>query len=145
VRLSGNRRARNGAKGTYSVSQSDVPDTQPRTVRSVNSPIADIDQGVKGDKDKSDTHRFRPCIGSQSGAGMAPDRIRRSAMKNKLSYEIPVLLSVAETAERCGVSTKTVRRWIKHRGLRIYRPGEGRLIRISESDITKFLNNGRRN
>ena len=62
------------------------------------------------------------------------------SMKNKEANHVPVLLSVAEAAERCSVCTKTVRRWIK-RGLRIYRPGGGRLIRISETDLLSFVNN----
>jgi excisionase family DNA binding protein len=76
---------------------------------------------------------------------MAQEAVRRLSMKNKGPSPIPVLLSVAETAERCGVSTKTVRRWIKRRCLRIYRPGGVRLIRIDESDIAEFIKDGRGN
>jgi excisionase family DNA binding protein len=74
---------------------------------------------------------------------MAQEAVRRLSMKNKGPNQIPVLLSVAETAERCGVSTKTVRRWIKRRCFRIYRPGGGRLIRIAESDLAEFIKRDR--
>jgi len=66
-------------------------------------------------------------------------------MKNKAPNHIPVLLTVAEAAERCRVCTKTVRRWIENGLLRIYRPGGGRLIRIAESDIAEFIKDGRDN
>ena len=49
-----------------------------------------------------------------------------------------VLLTVADFAKRCQVSEGTVRRWIAEGRLKIIRLG--RLIRISRSDIIKFLN-----
>lgn len=50
---------------------------------------------------------------------------------------LPTLYSIKETAEYLGVSEKTVRRWIEHGGLPIHRIG--RLIRISEADLTVFV------
>ena len=47
------------------------------------------------------------------------------------------LLSVQGTADYAGVSTQTVRRWIKSGDLKIYRAG--RQIRIDESDLVNFL------
>jgi excisionase family DNA binding protein len=64
-------------------------------------------------------------------------------MKSKEASQSPPLLSVAEAAQRYGVCTKTVRRWIKDRGLRTHRLPGGRLIRIAESDLAKFINNSR--
>jgi excisionase family DNA binding protein len=64
-------------------------------------------------------------------------------MKDKGSNDLPLLLTVAEVAKCCSVSVKQVRRWIKERGLRIYRPGRGRLIRIAKSDLAEFLSDGR--
>jgi excisionase family DNA binding protein len=60
-------------------------------------------------------------------------------MKNKEANHLPVLLTIAEAAERCRVSPKKVRRWIKHDGLPIYRPRRGRIIRIAENDLAKFM------
>ena len=49
----------------------------------------------------------------------------------------PRLLSVATVADRLDVSTKTIRRWIEAGELRIHRLG--RSVRISETDLQKFL------
>jgi excisionase family DNA binding protein len=65
-------------------------------------------------------------------------------MKDRRPNKVDALLSIAQVAERCAVSTRTVRRWIDDRDLPISRPGKGRLIRISESDLAKFINRGRR-
>jgi len=45
--------------------------------------------------------------------------------------------SVAETAERLGVSTRTVRRWIEDDRLVVHR--FGRAVRVSERDLRMFL------
>jgi excisionase family DNA binding protein len=60
-------------------------------------------------------------------------------VKNKEANHLPVLLTIAEAAERCRVSPKKVRRWIEEDGLPIYRPRRGRIIRIAESDLAKFM------
>jgi excisionase family DNA binding protein len=50
---------------------------------------------------------------------------------------VPVLFSVRQTADRLGVSTKTIRRWIASGELPHYRIG--RSIRIAEFDLIGFI------
>ena len=45
--------------------------------------------------------------------------------------------TIAEVAERLGVSTRTVRRWIRAGDLVAHRFGE--IVRISEKDLRAFL------
>ena len=47
------------------------------------------------------------------------------------------LLTLVEVAARLAVSTKTLRRWIARKQLRIHRLG--RQIRIAEEDLQTFL------
>ena len=51
------------------------------------------------------------------------------------------MLTVEQVAERLAVSPKTVRRWIKDHELSIHRLGGA--IRVSESDLSSFLNRHR--
>lgn len=51
------------------------------------------------------------------------------------------LQSIAQIARRCGVSEKTVRRWIDQREIAIHRLRHQ--IRISEQDFGAFLGNRR--
>jgi excisionase family DNA binding protein len=53
----------------------------------------------------------------------------------------PRILAVADVAHRLDVSTKTVRRWIEQGDLRVHRLG--RQLRISEEDLSAFINRGR--
>ncbi len=46
-------------------------------------------------------------------------------------------LTVRQVAERCGVSERTVRRWIKTGELRAHQLG--RSVRVSEEDLAAFL------
>jgi excisionase family DNA binding protein len=64
-------------------------------------------------------------------------------MTQRRPNQVDMLLSIADVAKRCVVSTRTVRRWIEDSGLPIFRPGKGRLIRISERDLVAFINRGR--
>jgi excisionase family DNA binding protein len=50
---------------------------------------------------------------------------------------LPVLFSIREIAERFGVSTKSVRRWIAGGDLHAHRLG--RQIRIAEEDAIAFM------
>lgn len=50
---------------------------------------------------------------------------------------IPKFFTIEQIAESLSVSTRTVRRWIESRILRVHRPG--RLVRISEADFAAFL------
>jgi excisionase family DNA binding protein len=75
---------------------------------------------------------------------MAKKPIWRPIMKDRRPNQVDALLSIAQVAERCAVSTRTVRRWIEDGDLTISRPGRGRLVRISESDLDKFIKQGRR-
>lgn len=50
---------------------------------------------------------------------------------------IPRLLSVKQTADIVGVSTRTIRRWIDARELPFHRLG--RQIRIADDDLAAFL------
>jgi excisionase family DNA binding protein len=61
---------------------------------------------------------------------------------SKLKSRLPQLFSVEEIAERFGVSTKTVRRWIASGELRAHRLG--RQIRIAEEDAIAFMATRRR-
>ena len=45
--------------------------------------------------------------------------------------------TVAEVAERLGVSTRTIRRWIENKELVAHR--FGRAVRIAENDLKAFL------
>jgi excisionase family DNA binding protein len=47
------------------------------------------------------------------------------------------LLTVKEVAEVCGVSLKTIRRWIASGDLQVYRLG--RQLRVSPADLAGFL------
>ena len=47
------------------------------------------------------------------------------------------LLTVKDVAEMCGVSLKTVRRWIASGELHVYRLG--RQLRVSPADLATFL------
>jgi excisionase family DNA binding protein len=47
------------------------------------------------------------------------------------------LLTVQQVAEICGISPKTVRRWIASGELHVYRLG--RQLRVSPSDLAAFL------
>jgi excisionase family DNA binding protein len=57
------------------------------------------------------------------------------------------LLDLDEVAERCSVSTKTVRRWIEGDGLPVHRlPGNGLrpIIRVAEDDLENWRHRFRR-
>ena len=47
------------------------------------------------------------------------------------------LLTIAEVADRIGVSERTVRRWIGHGDLRSWR--RGRIVRVPVADLRRFL------
>lgn len=49
----------------------------------------------------------------------------------------PKLLSALQVAERCGVSLRSVRRWIAAGDLAVHR--SGRAVRVSEADLRRFL------
>ncbi len=49
-----------------------------------------------------------------------------------------VVLSTREAAARCQVSTETIRRWIRNKGLPAYNTELGLKIRIRESDLAAF-------
>ena len=57
-------------------------------------------------------------------------------MKKTTSLVSP-LTSITELAERLGVSTKTISRWIQSGELHAYRLG--RQIRIAEEDVRNFV------
>ncbi len=48
------------------------------------------------------------------------------------------VLSTREAATRCRVSTETIRRWIRHKGLPAYNTELGLKIRIRQSDLVAF-------
>ncbi len=48
------------------------------------------------------------------------------------------VLTTREAAARCRVSTETIRRWIRHKGLQAYNTELGLKIRIRQSDLTAF-------
>ncbi len=60
---------------------------------------------------------------------------------SKPSTRLQTMLSIKEVAQRIGVSTKTVRRWIESRELHVHRLV--RVLRVSEEDLSSFLG-GRR-
>jgi excisionase family DNA binding protein len=64
-------------------------------------------------------------------------------MKDKRPDQMHALPSIAQVAERCAVSTRTVRRWIDDSDLPISRPGKGPLIRISKIDLAQYINKSR--
>jgi excisionase family DNA binding protein len=47
-------------------------------------------------------------------------------------------LTIRETADRCRVSTKTVRRWVASGALRAVRAGSRRLL-VSPDTLARFL------
>jgi excisionase family DNA binding protein len=55
----------------------------------------------------------------------------------RTSQNLPVLLSVKQTADWLGVSAKTVRRWLASSQLPHHRIG--RSIRIAEPDLIAFI------
>jgi excisionase family DNA binding protein len=75
----------------------------------------------------SQNPRSRPA-----GAGAASRVLRRS---------VPQLWTIDETAEVLNVSPRTVRRLIESGALRAHRLG--RLVRISDDDVTAFLSANR--
>jgi excisionase family DNA binding protein len=65
-----------------------------------------------------------------------PSRLGRVAPRRHLREEIR-FFTVAEVAERLGVSTRTIRRWIENGELVAHR--FGRAVRIVERDLKAFL------
>jgi excisionase family DNA binding protein len=63
---------------------------------------------------------------------LPPDMIKPSP-----SARLPRLLSVRDVADRFGVSSKTVSRWIQRGHLHVHRLG--RQIRIAEEDAATFI------
>jgi excisionase family DNA binding protein len=59
----------------------------------------------------------------------------------KPSPRLQSMLSVEDVAQHLGVSTKTVRRWIKRHELCVHRLG--RSLRVSEGDLLSFQNRHR--
>lgn len=49
-----------------------------------------------------------------------------------------LILSTREAAARCGVSTETIRRWIKHKGLPAHNTELGLKIRIRLDELEAF-------
>jgi excisionase family DNA binding protein len=73
----------------------------------------------------------------------APKTRKRSECPTPASKSrLPVLFSVRELAERFGVSTKTVFRWIASGELPAHRLG--RQLRIAEEDAIAFMATRRR-
>jgi excisionase family DNA binding protein len=58
-------------------------------------------------------------------------------IKPSPSARLPRLLSVRDVADRFGVSSKTVSRWIQRGHLHVHRLG--RQIRIAEEDAATFI------
>ena len=54
---------------------------------------------------------------------------------------LPRFLSINHVAERLGLSTKTIRRWIGAGELPVHRLG--RQLRVSENDLDLFLHQNR--
>jgi excisionase family DNA binding protein len=52
------------------------------------------------------------------------------------------LLTASQVAQRCQMSLRTVRRWIADGDLPVHRLG--RVIRIAEADLDRFLHRARR-
>ncbi|MBE3111421.1 MAG: helix-turn-helix domain-containing protein [Acidobacteria bacterium] len=52
-------------------------------------------------------------------------------------------LTVNEVSEQLRCSRLTVTRWIKAKKLRAFKPGGGRVWRISRTDFEKFIKKGR--
>ena len=57
-------------------------------------------------------------------------------------FHLPRLLTVDEIAERLGVCSKTIRRWITRNELPAHRLG--RSVRVAEDDLIAFLGKHRR-
>ncbi len=55
---------------------------------------------------------------------------------------LPQFFSVADIAHHVGVSTRTIKRWIKHGDLHAHRLG--RQLRIAEDDVDAFIASRRR-
>jgi excisionase family DNA binding protein len=55
---------------------------------------------------------------------------------------IPPLLTIPAVAERLGVSTRTVRRWISRKELHVHQLG--RQLRVSEEDLKLFVGRTRK-
>jgi excisionase family DNA binding protein len=51
--------------------------------------------------------------------------------------DIPKFYTMEQIAEALGVSVRTVRRWIGSRALRAHK--KGRIVRVSEADLTAFM------
>jgi excisionase family DNA binding protein len=52
-------------------------------------------------------------------------------------------MTVNEVSEQLRCSRLTVTRWIKAKKLRAFKPGGGRVWRISRNDFEKFIKKGR--
>src|SRR3954454_21737571 len=98
----------------------------------------------------------RALEGSGRGGASAHDRIAaslrpaRAVPQPSQALDLPMttpskrrpgFLAVAEVAQTLRVSVKTVRRWIEQGELRVHRLG--RQLRISEEDLSAFINRGR--
>ena len=63
--------------------------------------------------------------------------LRKAHTSSPVTRRSSALLTVEQVAERCSVSTRTTRRWIKAGELRAHRLGH--LVRVSEDDLATFL------
>jgi excisionase family DNA binding protein len=61
----------------------------------------------------------------------------RAGPSASVSRQPGPLWTVEQVAQRCSVSPRTTRRWIKAGALRAYRLGS--LVRVSEEDFAAFL------
>ena len=66
--------------------------------------------------------------------------------KDDISEEKAAMMSIADVATRCGVSKRTVHRWINDDGLPVHRmPGSGSrpITRVGSSDLRGWLDQHR--
>jgi len=49
------------------------------------------------------------------------------------------VLSTKEAAEYCNVSSETIRRWIRNKGLKAYNTGRRIRIKIKKEDLDAFI------
>ena len=49
------------------------------------------------------------------------------------------ILSTKEAAAYCRVSTETIRRWIKYKGLKAFNTGSRMVIKIRREDLEEFV------
>ena len=77
------------------------------------------------------------ALGGHKALGRAEAKHTRAIRSRRLDDNETEFFTIAQVAEFIGVSERTVQRWIRSGAVPVHR--FGRLVRISDADISAFL------